>query len=207
MLEALGCGCAHDLADRAEEPVSEIARTTGCSVRGVPTWLPSPVTMGFSHHGQSQWSGLQPLSHERPGKRPGRRNRGLRASLGIVASRIGPHRIPPIAPTGTMNALCPVYAVQSPDNRRFFVLNRRSDTITVINSQDNTLDNQCPTGCVNQDNQTYYTHPILPLSTTAVTATGVTPPIAQMPTQPAVSQACPPLPAPSMPSTTRRQAS
>jgi len=74
--------------------------------------------------------------------------------------------------------LCPVYAVQSPDNRRFFVLNRGSDTVTVINSQDNTLDNQCPppTGCVNQSGQTYFSHPILPLSTNAVTVTGITPP-------------------------------
>jgi hypothetical protein len=73
---------------------------------------------------------------------------------------------------------CPDYAIQSPDGRRFFVLNRGSDTVTVINSQDNTLDNQCPppTGCVNQNGQTYFTHPALPLSTTAVTATGIAPP-------------------------------
>lgn len=73
---------------------------------------------------------------------------------------------------------CPVYAVESPDNKRFFVLNRGDDTVTVINSQDNTLDNQCPppTGCVNQSGQKYFSHPVLPLSTTAVTATGVTPP-------------------------------
>jgi hypothetical protein len=72
--------------------------------------------------------------------------------------------------------VCPVYAVQSADNRRLFVLNRGSDTITVINSMNNTLDNQCPTGCVNQDGQTYYSHPTLPLSLNAVTATGITPP-------------------------------
>src|ERR1039457_3089534 len=85
---------------------------------------------------------------------------------------------PTNSPTGTKNALCPVYAVQSPDNRRFFVLNRGSDTVTVINSQLNTLDGQCPppTGCVNQSGQTYFSHPVLPLSTTAVTATGITPP-------------------------------
>jgi DNA-binding beta-propeller fold protein YncE len=83
---------------------------------------------------------------------------------------------PTNSPTGSKNGMCPVYAVQSPDNRRFFVMNRGSDTITVINSQDDTLDNQCPTGCVNQDNQKYYTHPILPLSTTALASTGVVPP-------------------------------
>jgi DNA-binding beta-propeller fold protein YncE len=64
---------------------------------------------------------------------------------------------------------CPVYAVQSFDNRRLFVLNRGDDTITVINSQNNTLDNQCPppAGCVNQGGQQYFTHPSLPLSTSA----------------------------------------
>ena len=74
--------------------------------------------------------------------------------------------------------VCPVYSIQSADNRRLFVLNRGSDTVTVINSQLNTLDNLCPppTGCVNQNGQTYFSHPALPLSTTAVTATGITPP-------------------------------
>jgi DNA-binding beta-propeller fold protein YncE len=73
---------------------------------------------------------------------------------------------------------CPVYGVQSSDLRRFFVLNRGDDTVTVINSQNNTLDNQCPapTGCVNQNGQTYFTHPVLPLSLDAVASTGVTPP-------------------------------
>ena len=73
---------------------------------------------------------------------------------------------------------CPVYAVQSSDQKRLFVMNRGDDTVTVINTQNNTLDNQCPppTGCVNQDGQSYFTHPTLPLSTTAVTATGITPP-------------------------------
>jgi DNA-binding beta-propeller fold protein YncE len=73
---------------------------------------------------------------------------------------------------------CPVYAVESPDNKRLFVMNRGDDTITVINSQDNTLDNQCPppTGCVNQNGQTYFTHPVLPLSQAALTLPGVIPP-------------------------------
>ena len=69
---------------------------------------------------------------------------------------------------------CPVYAIQSPDSKRLFVLNRGDDTITVINSQNNTLD-QC-TPFLNQNGQTVTCHPTLPLSTTAVTATGITPP-------------------------------
>jgi len=69
---------------------------------------------------------------------------------------------------------CPVYGVESSDNKRFYVLNRGSDTITVINSQNNTLDACTP--FVDQNGQTVYCHPTLPLSTTAVTATGITPP-------------------------------
>lgn len=69
---------------------------------------------------------------------------------------------------------CPVYAVQSPDNQRVFVLNRGSDTVTVINSQNNTLDSCTP--FTNQSGQVVTCHPTLPLSTTAVTATGITPP-------------------------------
>ena len=69
---------------------------------------------------------------------------------------------------------CPVYAVQNNDNRRFFVMNRGDDTITVINSQLNTLD-QC-TPFLNQTGQTVTCHPKLPLSLSAVAATGITPP-------------------------------
>ncbi|MGD0891289.1 MAG: hypothetical protein ABR923_07120 [Terracidiphilus sp.] len=100
-----------------------------------------------------------------PASEPAGQADGIETSSNTVASTL---------PLGK----CPVYAVQSSDGRRFYVLNRGDDTITVINSQDNTLDNQCPppTGCVNQAGSTYFTHPILPLSTNAVTATGVTPP-------------------------------
>jgi YVTN family beta-propeller protein len=60
---------------------------------------------------------------------------------------------------------CPVYALQSPDSRRLFVLNRGDDTITVINSQNNTL-NAC-TPFVNQVGRLVTCHPSLPLSATA----------------------------------------
>jgi hypothetical protein len=85
---------------------------------------------------------------------------------------------PTASSAGTVNAKCPVYGVQSTDQKRFFVLNRGSDTVSVINSQNDTLDVGCPppTGCTNQNGQIYFTHPILPLSLSAVAATGVTPP-------------------------------
>jgi DNA-binding beta-propeller fold protein YncE len=60
---------------------------------------------------------------------------------------------------------CPVYAVPSADGRRLFVLNRGSDTVTVINSQTNTLDSCTP--FVDQTGQTVTCHPSLPLSTAA----------------------------------------
>ncbi len=69
---------------------------------------------------------------------------------------------------------CPVYGVSSADGRRMFVLNRGSDTVTVINSQNNTLDSCTP--FKNQNGQTVTCHPSLPLSTTAVSNTGITPP-------------------------------
>jgi hypothetical protein len=71
---------------------------------------------------------------------------------------------------------CPVYGVESSDGRRLFVLNRGSDTITVINSQNNTLD-QC-TPFTNQNGQPVTCHPSLPLSTTAGLAGANVPAIA-----------------------------
>lgn len=73
--------------------------------------------------------------------------------------------------------VCPVYAVATPDTRRLYVLNRGSDTISVINSQNNAIDScVCPpAGCVNQSGSLYTCHPALPLSTSAVTATGIQP--------------------------------
>jgi DNA-binding beta-propeller fold protein YncE len=68
---------------------------------------------------------------------------------------------------------CPVYAVESSDGARLFVLNRGSDTISVINTQNGTLD-QC-SGLVSQSGRAVTCHPTLPLSRTAVTATKITP--------------------------------
>jgi len=94
---------------------------------------------------------------------------GIELSPYSVSSHIA---LDPYNPTnsagGTMNGQCPVFAVETPDNKRLFVLNRGSDSVSVINAQDNTLD-QC-TPFVNQSGQTVYCHPILPLSLTAVSA-------------------------------------
>ncbi|HEX4321378.1 MAG TPA: hypothetical protein VHZ52_10780 [Acidobacteriaceae bacterium] len=70
--------------------------------------------------------------------------------------------------------VCPTYAIGSPDTRRIFILNRGDDTISVINSQFNTLD-QC-TPFLNQNGQTVTCHACLPLSTAAISPTCPAPP-------------------------------
>jgi len=68
---------------------------------------------------------------------------------------------------------CPVYGLQSPDQQRFFVLNRGDDTITVINSKNNTLDACTP--FQNQNGQLVTCHPTLPLSTASLTPANAPP--------------------------------
>ena len=102
---------------------------------------------------------------------------------GAVSSDVACNLSPANAPAGEADGIeistetvssrlalgqCPVYAVESNDGKRLFVLNRGSDTITVINVQNNTLDS-C-TGLVNQAGQPVTCHPTLPLSLTAVNA-------------------------------------
>lgn len=108
----------------------------------------------------------------------GQRNYAI--TQGSVASGVTCNSSPTTGPLGEADAIevsndtisariplgvCPVYALMSPDNKRMFVLNRGSDTITVINSQNNTLDACTP--FQNQNGQTVTCHPTLPLSTTA----------------------------------------
>jgi YVTN family beta-propeller protein len=98
-------------------------------------------------------------------------------SQGAVAGGTACNVSPTTAPTGEADGIetatftvsstiplgkCPVFGVQSSDNRRFFVLNRGDDTITVINSQNNTLDSCTP--FQNQNGQTVNCHPSLPVS-------------------------------------------
>ena len=73
---------------------------------------------------------------------------------------------PSNAPGGSTNAQCPVFALQTPDLQRLYVLNRGSDTISVINTENNTPDRCTP--FTNQSGQLVTCHPILPLSLTAV---------------------------------------
>lgn len=117
----------------------------------------------------------------------GERNYAI--TQGAVTSSVQCNTAPTTAPAGEADAIevasntvsariplgsCPVFGIQTPDNKRLFVLNRGSDTVTVINSQNNTLDACTP--FLNQSGQPVTCHPTLPLSTTAVTATGILPP-------------------------------
>jgi DNA-binding beta-propeller fold protein YncE len=69
---------------------------------------------------------------------------------------------------------CPVYAVESSDGQRLFVINRGSDTVSVINVKKDTLDTCTP--FTNPENgETVTCHPTLPLSLGAVKTTGITP--------------------------------
>jgi len=70
---------------------------------------------------------------------------------------------------------CPVYAVESSDGQRLFIINRGSDTVSVIKVLDDTLD-ACTPFTNPENGQLVTCHPTLPLSTNAVTATGITPP-------------------------------
>jgi YVTN family beta-propeller protein len=102
---------------------------------------------------------------------------------GAVASGTACNTAPTTAPLGSANGIelttdtvsstiplgkCPVFAAESPDNKRLFVLNRGDDTITVINAQDNTPDTCVP--FQNQSGEWVTCHPVLPLSLTAVSA-------------------------------------
>ncbi|MGA9061196.1 MAG: hypothetical protein WB341_05955 [Terracidiphilus sp.] len=56
---------------------------------------------------------------------------------------------------------CPVYAVQTPDQQRLFVLNRGDDTLSVINTRNNTPDACTP--FQNQNGQWITCHPTIQL--------------------------------------------
>jgi len=57
---------------------------------------------------------------------------------------------------------CPVYGVQTSNLLRLFILNRGDDTITVIDTRNNTLDS-CPTPFQNQSGQWITCHPSIQL--------------------------------------------
>jgi DNA-binding beta-propeller fold protein YncE len=68
---------------------------------------------------------------------------------------------------------CPVYAVESSDSTRLYVINRGSDTISVVNAQYGTLNTCVP--FLNQAGRMVTCHPTLPLSQASLTAANAPP--------------------------------
>jgi DNA-binding beta-propeller fold protein YncE len=80
------------------------------------------------------------------------------APTGVVTPvEISSSTTDPAIPVGK----CPVYAVQTPDQQRLFVMNRGDDTITVVNSKNNTPDACTP--FQNQNGQWITCHPTIQL--------------------------------------------
>jgi len=135
----------------------------------------SPATMPVFVSGSAKLSGQREYVLSQNVTDPLACNTAPRtAPTGVVTPiEISSETTDPAIPAGK----CPVYAIQSPDTQRFFVLNRGDDTITVIDTLKNTLDTGCPrpAGCTNQNGQTYFTHPTLPLSTASLTAANAPP--------------------------------
>ncbi len=133
-------------------------------VAPTPVVLIGPGVIGERNYAITQGAVADGVAcNNSPGTAPAGEADGIEVSNDTISSRI---------PLGK----CPVYAVQSPDGKRLFVLNRGSDTITVINSQNNTLDACTP--FVNQNGQTVTCHPTLPLSTSAGLAGAKVPAVA-----------------------------
>jgi len=139
---------------------------------GSPATMPVYIAGSPTLTGQREYA----ISQDVPDNAPMTCNSSPRtAPIGVATPiQISSNTTDPAIPVGK----CPVYAVESSDLQRLFVMNRGDDTVTVINTQINALDSQCPppTGCVNQAGQTYFSHPTLPLSLSAASATGITPP-------------------------------
>ncbi|MGA7339036.1 MAG: hypothetical protein WBE72_24930 [Terracidiphilus sp.] len=168
-------------ADLNGNVVDEFANSPQTNIRAIPLGSPSsPAVMPVSVFGPPSPSSGQRdyvLSQNVPDSAPMTCSlspttvaaNGVATGIEISSnSADAPINLDPFASTGSLNARCPVYAVLSPDQKRFFVLNRGSDTISVINSQDDTLDQCVP--FTNQNGQLVNCHPILPLSLTAVNA-------------------------------------
>jgi len=121
----------------------------------------SPATMPVMVAGTATTSGQREyvLSQNVPDSAPLTCNLSPRTAPTGVATpiEISSSTTDPAIPAGK----CPVYAVQTSDLQRLFVLNRGDDTITVINSRNNTPDACTP--FQNQSGQWVTCHPTIQL--------------------------------------------
>lgn len=104
----------------------------------------SPATMPVFVAGSAQLSGQREyvMSQNVPDTAPMACNVSPRTAPAGVATpvELSSNTTDPAIPVGK----CPVFGVQTPDLQRLFVLNRGDDTITVINSKNNTSDSCTP---------------------------------------------------------------
>ena len=159
------CGSAADVF--AGSPESEQASV---SVATTPVMVVGPSTVGTYDYAISQK--LVTATNPNPtgmecNSSPTAQPPGAVTVIAVSASSpSNDTSIQPPIPVG----ICPVYAVLSSDSnsygsQRLFVLNRGSDTISVINTATQALDTCTP--FLNLSGQTVTCHPTLPLSTTA----------------------------------------
>ena len=132
---------------------------------------PTPVTIVGSPNLAGQREYVVSLNYSDPTGMACNTSPATQPTGVVTPIEISSYTVDPVIPVGR----CPVYAVPSTDTRRIFVINRGSDTVSVINGQTNSL-NQCTPFVDGQTGRTVTCHPTLPLSTGAVTATGITPP-------------------------------
>jgi DNA-binding beta-propeller fold protein YncE len=121
----------------------------------------SPATMPMFVAGSAKVSGQREyvLSQNVPDTAPLTCNISPRTAPTGVATPIelSSNTTDPAIPAGK----CPVYAVQTPDLQRLFVMNRGDDTITVINTANNSPDACTP--FQNQNGQWITCHPTIQL--------------------------------------------
>jgi DNA-binding beta-propeller fold protein YncE len=129
-------------------------------VDNTPVMVAGPATVGQRNYVITQGGASSTTCNNTPTAGPTGTADGVEVASDTVSSSI---------PVGT----CPVFAIQASNESRLFVLNRGSDTISVINTQLNTADSCTPFD--NQAGQLVTCHPTIPLSTAAVTATGIQP--------------------------------
>ena len=133
-------------------------------VKAIPVATPSssptmPVFIAGASttYGQRQYVINQNVADQAPTACNNPANFGSVAAGAATPVEIASDTADPAIPVGK----CPVYGIETPDLQRVFVLNRGDDTITVINSRNNTLDACTP--FQNQNGQWITCHPSIPL--------------------------------------------
>ncbi len=122
---------------------------------GSPATMPVLVAGTGTNAGQRDYVLSQDVPDDEPmlcNQSPGSAPAGVATPIELSSNTTSP-----AIPVGK----CPVYAVQTPDLQRLYVLNRGDDTISVINTKNNTPDACTP--FQNQNGQWITCHPTIQL--------------------------------------------